>query len=173
MKAVSQSDKEHDIWKNGVVLTFDLKISDLEKYYSQKSPKSAYGVVKSFLVKNGFEHRKDSDYKNGKINKIETLRLLFDFSKKNPWFLFCLQKLDISPNVHKLDISKDLMAFRDEEWAKQHLAKDKTNQNDKSNKQTTMDYFKSEIAKMKNEVRKNSDGQSMSHTKNIKDRTDR
>ncbi len=113
------SSKEKGIWTNGVVLSFDFAVDDLKVYYSQTAPQGAYEMIKSYLVKNGFKHLKDSDYKNEKIDDLETVDLLYHFSKKNKWFPFCLKKMDISPNVIKLDIAMDIWAFRDDEWGKE------------------------------------------------------
>lgn len=41
------------------------KIANQGKYdYSKTSPQGAYEAIKRYLLKNGFEHRKDSDYIN-------------------------------------------------------------------------------------------------------------
>lgn len=114
---MSQS-KDKGIWTNGVVLSFDFVVDDLKIYYSETAPQGAYEVIRSYLVKNGFEHLKDTDYKNESIDDLETANLLYHFSVKHKWFPFCLKKMDISPNVEKLDISTDIWAFRDEEWGK-------------------------------------------------------
>lgn len=113
--------KKFDLWENGVVLSFDFIVDDLKTYYSETSPQEAYEIIKNYLLKNGFEHLKDSDYKNAHIDDLETADLLYHFSRENKWFPYCLKKMDISPNVIKLDVSRDIWAFRDEEWAKQHL----------------------------------------------------
>ena len=62
-----------DIWKNGVVLSFDLDTIKLRDYYSKTSPQGAYEIIKHFLKKNGFKHEKDSDYVNVKI-VIESIK---------------------------------------------------------------------------------------------------
>ena len=55
------------------------------------------------------------------VDDLGVADLLYHFSRDNKWFPYCLKKMDISPNVIKLDVSQDIWAFRDEEWAKQHL----------------------------------------------------
>jgi virulence-associated protein VapD len=117
-------DKKFDLWGNGVVLSFDFVVESLKTYYSKTSPQRAYDVIKSYLEKNGFEHLKDSDYRNENIDDVETADLLYHFSCENKWFPYCVRKMDISPNVEKLDVSRDIWAFRDEEWAEQHLAQE-------------------------------------------------
>lgn len=119
---MSQSE-DKGIWANGVVLTFDFVVDDLMVYYSSTAPQGAYEVIRSYLIKNGFEHLKDSDYKNEKIDDLETADLLYHFSVKNKWFPFCLKKLGISPNVIKLDVSADIRAFCDEEWGREQEEK--------------------------------------------------
>lgn len=123
---MSQSE-DKGIWANGVVLTFDFVVDNLKVYYSSTAPQGAYKAIKSYLIKNGFEHLKDSDYKNEKIDDLETADLLYHFSVKNKWFPFCLEKLDISPNVIKLDVSADIRAFCDEEWGKEQEEKSRKN----------------------------------------------
>lgn len=58
---------KNNTWKNGVVLSFDLDAEKLKLYYSKTSTQGAYAVIKRYLLKNGFEHRKDSDYVNHDI----------------------------------------------------------------------------------------------------------
>ncbi len=105
---------QYNKWENGVFLTFDFPINDLKKYYSYKSPQNAYTVIRKYLVKNGFEALGDSDYRNYNIDKLQTLRLLNKFSKNNKWFPFCLDKLDIAPNLEKLDVSPQIKLLGDE-----------------------------------------------------------
>lgn len=119
---MSQS-RDRGVWTNGVVLSFDFAVDNLKIYYSETAPQGAYKAIQSYLVKNGFEHLKDSDYRNENIDDLETVDLLYHFSIKNKWFPFCLKKLDISPNVIKLDVSADIRAFRDEEWGRNQEGK--------------------------------------------------
>ncbi len=103
----------NDRYVNGVVLSFDLKIKSLEKYYSKTSPKNAYKVIRNFLEKNGFVSLKDSDYLNKKIDDVKTSLLLIDFSLDNKWLPLCVQKMNISPNVENLDISDTIKKLCD------------------------------------------------------------
>lgn len=113
---MSQSNSEY---KNGTILTFDLSINNLKKYYSKTSPKNAYRYIKNFLLKNGFEHLKDSDYLNKNIRDVETSLLMLDFGANNKWFPLCVEKLNISPNVERLDISDNIKNLVDEDWLKE------------------------------------------------------
>jgi len=68
---VPQSNKqEKGLWARGVVLSFDFVTQDLRDNFSNSSPQGAYDVIKAYLVKNGFEHLKDTDYKHDSINKF-------------------------------------------------------------------------------------------------------
>lgn len=172
---VSQSnEKAFDLWENGVVLSFDFVVDDLKVYYSEKSPQGAYAVIKDFLVKNGFEHLKDSDYKNERLDDLATADLLYHFSRENKWFPFCLKKMDISPNVIKLDISKDIQALRDDEWGKQIFEQKQQGEKkqDSQGKQGTLGDYMAEIRKQR-EADKKSDTKNPLKEKGSKDRTDR
>ncbi len=110
---------QYNEWKNGVFLTFDLPINDLKTYYSNTSPQNAYTVIRKYLVANGFEALGDSDYRNFNINKLQTLKLFDEFSKKHKWFVFCLDKLDIAPNTKRLDVAPQFRLTGDKEFKKQ------------------------------------------------------
>lgn len=111
--------KEKNLWENGVVLSFDLSTEQLRNYFSKTSPHGAYGIIKSFLTKNNFEHTKDSDYVNKKISKLELIDMLTDFSIANKWFPLCANKINISPNVEALNISEQIRNLADEDWKAQ------------------------------------------------------
>lgn len=116
-----------------MVSSFDFVVDDLKTYYSETSPHGAYDVIRTYLLNNGFEHLKDSDYKNIHMDDLETADLLYHFSRENKWFPYCLKKMDISLNVERLDVSRDIWALRDEEWAKEHLQKRKIGEDRKNN----------------------------------------
>lgn len=120
-----------DLWKNGVVLSFDLDTKLLKKYYSKTSPQNAYRDVKKYLMENGFGHTKDTDYVNNTIKKVDAIILLKKFSKENKWFPICVNKINISPNIVSLDISLQISKLTDEEWKMQRdneFNKDKSNE---------------------------------------------
>lgn len=122
----SQNSRSKGLWTNGVVLSFDLSTIKLKDYFSKTSPQGAYDIIKRFLIKNGFEHRKDSDYVNSNIDKVSTVDLLVDFSDRNKWFPLCVNKMNISPNIETLDVTAQLEGLIDEDWKNQ---KDKENKN--------------------------------------------
>ena len=115
----SNNKQSESLWGNGVVLSFDLSIAKLKDYFSNSSPQGAYDIIKRFLLNNGFEHKKDSDYINPTIDKIDTVDLLVDFSEEHKWFPLCVNKMNISPNIETLDITTQLEGLIDEEWKNQ------------------------------------------------------
>ena len=121
----SNNKRNESLWRNGVVLSFDLSIAKLKDYFSNSSPQGAYDIIKRFLLNNGFEHKKDSDYVNTNIDKIDTVDFLVDFSEDHKWFPLCVNKMNISPNIETLDITTQLEGLIDEEWKVQ---KDKENE---------------------------------------------
>lgn len=165
---MSQSDDKAQ-WKNGVVLSFDFRVDDLKTYYSEKYLQAAYRVIKDFLVKNGFEHLKDSDYKSLSYDDVGATKLLYEFAKENKWFPFCLEKMDISPNVVSLDISHDLWEVRDDKWAEERLGKNgKTADKKAPEKESTMADWKKEIEKEK--ARDRGSSAEKVHSKTVKER---
>ncbi|MDO4765950.1 MAG: hypothetical protein Q4A29_07810 [Eubacteriales bacterium] len=112
------SKKEKSIWARGIVLSFDFVVEWLEEYYSETSPQGAYTVIKNYLLKHGFEHKKDTDYVHKEMDKIAAVRVLVQFSKEQKWFPFCIRKLNISPNVVSLDIAEEFRKLQDEKWGK-------------------------------------------------------
>lgn|GEM_PF-708295 len=162
---MSRSDKkEKGLWARGVVLSFDLVTQDLKDNYSNSSPQGAYDVIKRYLLKNGFEHLKDTDYKHDSINKLDTVDLLYKFSKENKWFPYCIKKVNISPNITTLDISDGIKAFQDEVWKKD---RDKDNvvagEKKPNNNGLSLSDYKSAINKMKQN--KSEEKKSGSHKK--------
>jgi len=122
--------KQNSIWDNGVVLSFDLVVSDLRQYYSKSSPQNAYTVIKQYLINNGFSHIKDSDYVNPNINILQARKLMYKFENKNKWFPFCVKKVIISPNIKSLDITTDIKKTQDKNWLAQRQAQNKKKHRD-------------------------------------------
>jgi len=136
--------RETDPWARGVVLSFDFVTKDLKDYYSKNSPQGAYEVLKRFLLKNGFEYLRDSDYKNKFMDKVDTVDLLYSFSRDHKWFPHCINKVNISPNITALDISNDIKALGDEDWKKE---KDAENAGKSQEKQAPLSEYKNLIEK--------------------------
>lgn len=152
-----QFDEKNGLWDRGIVLSFDFKIDKLRRYYSKESPENAYKVVKNFLLKNGFEHLKDSDYLSLGLNRFKTSILLKDFSFKNKWFPLCIEKLILSPNVESLDVSNTIRTFIDDDFKR---VKDLAFFDQNNSKTRTVSDWKKKIeAKKKDIIRYKKDGQ--------------
>ncbi|WP_373843184.1 hypothetical protein [Bacteroides heparinolyticus] len=95
----------------GSILSFDFVQSELKKHYSAVSPQNAYREVKKYLLKYGFEHLKDSDYKHTDIGLETAYDIVVKFAKDNHWFAVCLSKFNISPNIPIIDISPELKSL--------------------------------------------------------------
>ncbi len=106
--------------KKGILLTFDLKIDELKKYYSSTSPKNAYKVVRKYLEANGFENRKDSDYVSYDINYYRSEAIINKFAEKEKWFSICLDKISITEIKDEMDLTTVLKNnYVDHNWRKQ------------------------------------------------------
>jgi|GEM_PF-2545311 vapD len=110
--------------KKGVILTFDFVIKNLEKYYSYKSPKNAYREIGKFLIENGFEKTRDSDYVSDKYNRLNAIGILDEFSKNNKWFSLCISKVSVAPidsswelsDLFQKDIDMDFKLEKDRQY---------------------------------------------------------
>ncbi|TRW22900.1 hypothetical protein FL857_10850 [Criibacterium bergeronii] len=106
--------------KKGVSITFDFEIKSLQKYYSYTSPKNAYKIISDYLLQNGFEKTKDSDYISYNSNKNKSYEILKQFAKSNKWFTPSLTKLAITPINQIWDLSEDYkILYNDEGFIKQ------------------------------------------------------
>lgn len=96
------------LWKNGVILSFDLDTNKLKEYYTGNTVNKAYRDIQRHLISEGFSHLKDSDYVNENIQDFNAHKIIMEFSEENKWFPFCINKLNISPNIEKIDISDEI-----------------------------------------------------------------
>ena len=65
---------------------FDLRIEGLKKHYSKKSPKGAYGRIKTFMLANGFEHAQYSGYHSKKrMMDLEVIDMIEKMRDALPW----------------------------------------------------------------------------------------
>lgn len=148
---------DNSFFKKGIVVSFDLVIADLKKYYSETSPQGAYEVIAKAFKNQGFEKLKDSDYRHATMNKKEAARFIADFSEKEKWFPASIGKLIISPNVPRLDISDTVkQVFSDKDWInekdKEYAAKQALKESgakDGEVKQNSLADWKNEIDKEK------------------------
>ena len=65
---------------------FDLRIRDLERYYSEKAPKGAYQRIKKFMRDHNFEHAQYSGYHSmRKMTDLEVVDLVEIMRDALPW----------------------------------------------------------------------------------------
>ena len=110
------------LWKNGVILSFDLDTNKLKEYYTGNTFNKAYRDIQRYLISEGFSHLKDSDYINENIQEFNAHKIIMEFSEENKWFPFCINKLNISPNIEKIDISDEIRKLQDKEWEEEIIS---------------------------------------------------
>ena len=73
-------------------ITFDLRVSALEKHYHGNNYNNAYGEIKDFLLENGFEWQQGSVYFGDpeKIDAVTCVLTAQRLSKALPWFANCV-----------------------------------------------------------------------------------
>ncbi|MBR1421847.1 MAG: hypothetical protein IJ571_00180 [Ruminococcus sp.] len=73
----------------------------MKEHYPGKDYRQAYKDIKSFMLKNGFEHRQWSGYISTKPIDYSSITVLtVELSKKMPWLKDCVNKFDVT-NVGK------------------------------------------------------------------------
>ena len=78
-------------------LYFDIRIKDLEQYYSSKNPKGAYRKIKHFLVNNRFSHEQFSGYHSlYKTTDLEIFELIGKMKKELPWLQLCINHFEVT-----------------------------------------------------------------------------
>lgn len=86
-------------------LYFDLKIKDLEKYYSAVNPKSGYSRVKEFMKKHGFDHEQYSGYHSRKpITDADIFDIARALRTELPWITQCANKFEATDVGENSDI---------------------------------------------------------------------
>jgi len=89
-------------------LHFDLNTKKLKEHYLNKNYTEAYNDIKKFLIKNGFEHKKDSDYiSKEKLKPSEVAFIIQDLTKKYIWLKACCKKFESF--VYRPDDKLDLL----------------------------------------------------------------
>jgi virulence-associated protein VapD len=84
------------------VVNFDLDTNALKTAIQKgeikfKSYTSAYGKIRRFLVKSGFEHDQGSAYVSKEVMSLfDTQTVFFKLGQKNPWLVSCMSKCRLS-----------------------------------------------------------------------------
>lgn len=78
-------------------LNFDLDTKMLKQVYSETSYTNAYYEIRSFLEKNGFEHRQGSGYvSQNPITLPKVHALVVKMNKQLTWLGDCVKEFDVT-----------------------------------------------------------------------------
>lgn len=108
----------------GVVISFDLSMAMLDKYYpgGRENRAKAYSTIRSFLKSKGYEHLRDSDYKNNEDTMQGCYDKILNFNELHKWFSLCVNKLIIMPGslyCDYTDLLKDNIDQRYKDYMEQ------------------------------------------------------
>ena len=96
---------------------FDMRIKDLEKYYSATNPKGAYKKIKAFMISNDFEHEQYSGYNSKeKLTDLEVFDMIYKMSDESPWLQYCMNHFEVTnvgANHDLMELFKDDIEYED------------------------------------------------------------
>ena len=96
-------------------LYFDLKIKDLEKYYSLTNPKGSYSEIQGFLNENGFEHEQYSGYHSAQATTdMNVFTVIKNMHIQFPWLRKCVSKFEVTNIGENSDLIKMFPVESDE-----------------------------------------------------------
>lgn len=98
-------------------LYFDLKIKDLEKYYSAVNPKSGYGKIKEFMSNKGFEHEQYSGYHSKyPITDADMFDIVRALQIELPWITQCANKFEATDIGENSDVISMFNTFSNDKY---------------------------------------------------------
>lgn len=78
-------------------LYFDLRVKNLETYFSESNPTGAYRKIKDYLLARNFSHEQYSGYhSNYKTTDLEIFDLIREMSDTFPWLKGCLNHFEVT-----------------------------------------------------------------------------
>lgn len=81
-------------------INFDIDTKKYEEYTGKKSP-TAYSEIKTFLKRNGFEHRQGSGYvSKDSLTDRKVLAIIMNMSSQFVWLRYCVKQIDVT-NIGK------------------------------------------------------------------------
>lgn len=90
-------------------INFDLSTAELKKYF--KNTSEAYRQIKSFMLKNGFEHRQYSGYTSiEKLHDYNVTELANELKYKFHWIHSCTNKFDVTDIGEQHDLKDALIS---------------------------------------------------------------
>lgn len=88
-------------------LYFDLRIRDLEKYYSKSNPKGGYFKIQKFLENIGFEHEQYSGYHSiEKTTDYKIFSIFDEMQTRMPWLSKCTRKFEVANIGENYDLTE-------------------------------------------------------------------
>ena len=96
-------------------INFDLDTNALKEHYTKSTGKpynNAYYEIKSFMNKNGFEHRQGSGYVSvSKINSADIYDTIQNLSTKYNWLHKCVTRFDVTDVKKQYDLLDRIKEF--------------------------------------------------------------
>ena len=86
-------------------INFDLDTASLRGFFGETGRSGAYAAIRSFMEKNGFEHRQGSGYRSLRpFSEAEIVDLVVKMYEELAWQPDCVQKLDVTNIGREYDI---------------------------------------------------------------------
>ena len=88
-------------------LYFNLRIRDLEMYYSKENPKGGYARISQFMKVNNFRHEQYSGYHSKfPTTDMHIFDLVRDMQEKMPWLEQCINKFEVTDIGENYNLKK-------------------------------------------------------------------
>ncbi|RTK00926.1 vapd [Campylobacter jejuni] len=76
-------------------INFDLSTEELKKHF--EDTRKPYGLIKDFMLENGFEHRQYSGYASKEpMSNEDVFSIVLRISRKFTWIGSCIKEFDIT-----------------------------------------------------------------------------
>ncbi|EPB4329057.1 VapD family protein [Campylobacter upsaliensis] len=76
-------------------INYDLSTEELKKHF--EDTRKPYGLIKDFMLENGFEHRQYSGYASKEpISNEDVFSIVLRISRKFTWLGSCIKEFDIT-----------------------------------------------------------------------------
>lgn len=96
-------------------INFDLDTNALKEYYTKSTGKpynNAYYEIKSFMVKNGFEHRQGSGYVSAeKITSSNIINICEQLGQNYAWLHKCVTRFDVTDVKKQHSLINEIKRF--------------------------------------------------------------
>jgi virulence-associated protein VapD len=93
-------------------INFDLDTNKLRQVFGEKGRRKAYAQIKSFLLKNGFEHKQWSGYASLKpMSYAEVYDVVFKMIDQCPWLPECVNQFDATNVMAETDMLEAIYRY--------------------------------------------------------------